>query len=105
MKTVGQLGQLHTYRIAKKLFLTILYKHAIDDYNYCVNKKVVLFLEDFIAVGFFLRAHFLDQCFKIRDRQPTAGISVGGLGARRPGPTQQSADGEVVTQPTHGTNE
>ena len=76
MNTVGQLGQLHTYRIAKKLFLTILYKHAIDDYNYCVNKKVVLFLEDFIAVGFFLRVHF--QCFKIRDRQPTAGFSVGG---------------------------
>jgi hypothetical protein len=32
--------------------------------------------------------------FKLRDRQPTAGISVaGGVGARRPGPTQHSAVG------------
>ena len=37
MNTVGQLGQLHTCRIARKLFLTILYKHAINDYNYCVK--------------------------------------------------------------------
>jgi hypothetical protein len=34
------------------------------------------------------------ECFKIPDRQQTAGLSMeGGLGARRPRPTQQSAVG------------
>ncbi len=42
--------------------------------------------------------------FEIRDRQPTAGMSVeGGLGACRPGPTKQSAvlAGDHATCPRH----